>query len=65
VHLLAVLRGARGGDVGRWPSRGATLRAMLRPERGTRWYHARLGELPVLFRDTWNTVADQVFRRRG
>jgi hypothetical protein len=64
VHLLAVMRGARGADAGRWPSRTATVRAMLRPERGTRWYHARRGELPVLLRDTWGTVASQV-RRRG
>jgi hypothetical protein len=63
VHLLAVLRGGRGADAGRWPSRTATLRAMLRPERGTRWYHARRGELPVLLRDTWGTVASQVRRR--
>jgi biotin carboxylase len=63
VHLLAVLRGARGADVGRWPSRGSTIAAMLKPERGTRWYHARPGELRVLARDTWNTVAGQV--RKG
>lgn len=64
VHLLAVLRGARGADAGRWPSRGATLAAMLRPERGTRWYHARRGESGVLARDTWQTVAAQL-RGRG
>jgi len=61
VHLLAVLRGARGTDAGRWPSRTATLGAMLRPSRGTRWYHAR--EFPVLLRDTWGTVASQLRRR--
>lgn len=63
VHLLAVLRGGRGADAGRWPSRAATVRAMLRPERGTRWYHARRGEFPVLWRDTWDTVVEQVRRR--
>jgi hypothetical protein len=62
VHLLAVLRGARGADVGRWPTRRATIAAMLRPERGTRWYHAKRGELPVLLRDTWQTIAGQVRR---
>lgn len=61
VHLLAVLRGARGTDSGRWPARGATLRAMLSVERGTRWYHS--AELSVFARDTWRTVIDQV--RRG
>jgi hypothetical protein len=61
VHLLAVLRGARGGDVGRWPSRTATLGAMLRPSRGTRWYHSH--EFRVLVRDTWDTVGSQVRRR--
>lgn len=61
VHLLAVLRGARGADAGRWPGRGATLRAMLRRERGTRWYHA--AERGVFLRDTWRTVADQLRRR--
>ncbi|MEU5940877.1 hypothetical protein ABZ807_17170 [Micromonospora sp. NPDC047548] len=63
VHLLAVLRGARGADAGRWPSRGATLRDMLRPARDTRWYHARRGESVVLARDTWATVTAQVRRR--
>ncbi|PRY32047.1 hypothetical protein CLV70_102258 [Pseudosporangium ferrugineum] len=64
VHLLAVLRGARGADAGRWPGRAATLAAMLRPRRGTRWYHARRGETAVLARDTWQTVSAQL-RRRG
>jgi hypothetical protein len=63
VHLLAVLRGPRGADKGRWPTRRATIGAMLRPERGTRWYHARRGEMRVLVRDTWTTVMGQV--RRG
>ncbi|GIH10156.1 hypothetical protein Rhe02_82230 [Rhizocola hellebori] len=64
VHLLAVLRGARGGDVGRWPSRGATIAAMLRPGRKTRWYHWRRGEFRVFARDAWATVAEQLGRRR-
>jgi hypothetical protein len=61
VHLLAVLRGARGTDTGRWPSRGATLRAMFSRERGTRWYHSE--EWGVYVRDTWRTVAEQMGRR--
>ncbi|GAA4434545.1 hypothetical protein [Phytohabitans houttuyneae] len=61
VHLLAVMRGAKGADAGRWPSRGATLKAMLRRERGNRWYHA--DERGVFLRDTWHTVADQLRRR--
>jgi hypothetical protein len=64
VHLLAVLRGARGGDVGRWPSRGSTLAAMLRPSHKTRWYHWRRGEFRVFARDAWGTVAEQLGRRR-
>jgi hypothetical protein len=64
VHLMAVMRGGRGTDAGRWPARGATLAAMLRPRRDTRWYHARRGEAAVLARDTWQTVASQL-RRRG
>jgi hypothetical protein len=63
VHLLAVLRGPRGTDKGRWPTRRSTVVAMLRPERGTKWYHARRGELRVLLRDTWQTVSGQV--RKG
>ncbi|MFI5896543.1 hypothetical protein ACIA5D_41230 [Actinoplanes sp. NPDC051513] len=63
VHLLAVMRGARGADAGRWPSRGATLAAMLRPAGRTRWYNARRGESAVLARDTWQTVAGQLRRR--
>ncbi len=64
VHLLAVLRGARGADVGRWPSRGATLRAVLRPGRRNRWYNWRRGEASVFLRDAWATVAEQLGRRR-
>jgi biotin carboxylase len=64
VHLLAVLRGARDADAGRWPARRATVAAMLRPGGRTRWYNARRGELSVLTRDTWQTVAGQVRRRR-
>jgi predicted ATP-grasp superfamily ATP-dependent carboligase len=63
VHLLAVLRGPRGNDKGRWPTRRSTVVAMLRPERGTRWYHWRRGEFRVLLRDTWTTVMGQV--RKG
>jgi hypothetical protein len=63
VHLAAVLRGARGADRGRWPSRGATLAAMLKPRRGTRWYNLRRGEGRVFLRDTWDTVAAQLGRR--
>jgi hypothetical protein len=63
VHLLAVMRGARGADAGRWPSRGSTLAAMLRPAGRTRWYNARRGESAVLAKDTWQTVAGQLRRR--
>jgi hypothetical protein len=63
VHLLAVLRGARGTDKGHWPRRGATIRAMLRREPGTYWYNTRRGEMRVFIRDTWQTVAAQVSGR--
>ena len=72
VHLLAVMRGARGADKGRWPTRRATLLAMLRPERGTRWCHARRGELRVSARhvgrpspDRSETTHEQDRPRRG
>ncbi len=64
VHLLAVLRGGRGADAGRWPSRGATVAALLRARQGTTWYNNRRGDRRVFLRDTWDTVADQVWRRR-
>ncbi len=60
VHMLAVLRGGRGADRGRWPGRWSTVRAMLTHEAGTRWYNTRRGELRVFLRDTWQTVAAQV-----
>ena len=51
---LTVLNNADSGS--------GSLRAMLAPERGTRWYHAR--EPRVLARDTWNTVYDQVRKKK-
>jgi hypothetical protein len=63
VHLLAVMRGARGSDRGRWPSRRETVAALLRREPNTVWYNARKGERKVFVRDAWRTVSQQLFHR--
>ena len=59
VHMLAVLRGAKGADAGRWPSRTSTLAAM-RPRRSDRWYNWRRGEARVFVRDSWTTLIGQI-----
>ena len=56
VHLGMVL--ARGGA-----PRIATVRDVLVPHRGERWYNWRSGEPAVFAADTWATVAGQ-FRGR-
>ncbi|MEX0746109.1 MAG: hypothetical protein WD118_10955 [Phycisphaeraceae bacterium] len=60
VHLLAVLRGPRSTALTQWPSRWATLRALLRVRRTDAWYNSRPGERRVLFADAWQTVYSQV-----
>jgi len=64
VHLLFVFRGP-GSHAGAWPGRGETLRAVLRPGRRISWYNLSPGMRGVFVNDTWRTVVDQTFRRRG
>jgi hypothetical protein len=71
VHMLFVLRGP-GAHVGAWPSRRATLRALLGGERGggrrsgrrTGWYNLEPGMRGVFVEDTWRTLAAQTWGRR-
>ena len=57
VHLGMVL--ARGGA-----PRIATVRDVLIPHRGERWYNWRPGEPAVFAADTWATVAGQLRGRK-
>jgi hypothetical protein len=57
VHLGMVL--ARGGA-----PRARTVREVLTPHRGDRWYNWRPGEPAVFAADTWSTVRSQL-RRPG
>ncbi len=58
VHLGMVL--ARGGA-----PRIATVRDVLIPHRGERWYNWRPGEPAVFAADTWNTVRGQLRSRKS
>jgi hypothetical protein len=62
VHLLFALRGP-GSYVGAWPSRGGTLRALVKGGRHASWYNLAPAMHGVFLDDTWRTVFDQVFRR--
>ncbi len=64
VHLLFVLRGP-ASHVGAWPGRGETLRALLGSECRTSWYNLAPGMRGVFVEDTWQTVANQIFRKRS
>jgi biotin carboxylase len=55
VHLGMVL--ARGGA-----PRARTVREVLTPHRGDRWYNWRPGEPAVFVADTWSTVCGQLHR---
>jgi hypothetical protein len=57
VHLGTVL--ARGGA-----PRFATVRDVLIPHRGERWYNWRSGEPAVFAADTWATMASQLRARK-
>jgi hypothetical protein len=57
VHLGMVL--ARGGA-----PRFATVRDVLIPHRGERWYNWRSGESAVFAADTWATMASQLRARK-
>lgn len=62
VHLLFVLRGARG-RADNWPRRWKTVVDLLRVSRRQRWYNWRRDEPAVFFDDAVQTVAKQVGRR--
>lgn len=64
MHMLFVLRGP-GTHVGQWPSRRATLRAMLASGSSTAWYNLERGTRTLFLEDTWRTVAAQTWGRRG
>jgi hypothetical protein len=63
MHMLFVLRGP-GTHVGQWPSRRATLRAMLASGDSTAWYNLQPGTRTLFLEDTWRTVAAQTWGRR-
>jgi len=69
VHLLFVLRGP-GSYTGPWPSRRATLRALLGSGRRmhgarwrTHWYNLEPGTRRLFLEDTWRTVAAQTWAK--
>ncbi len=69
VHLLFVLRGP-GSYTGPWPSRRATLRALLGSGRRTRgagwrtcWYNLEPGTGRLFVEDIWRTVAAQTWAK--
>jgi len=62
IHLLFVLRGPRSYPAD-WPSRRATLKAMLRSEDDTAWYNLTPGTRGLFAYDTWRTVVDQTWGR--
>jgi hypothetical protein len=63
VHLLFVLRGP-GAHPGAWPSRRATLRALLGGGRGG-WYNLEAGTGRLFLEDAWRTVAAQTWQKRS
>lgn len=60
VHLLIVMRGSRSKALVEWPSRGRTLRQVLRVGRRDRWYNLRRGAFGLFLSDTFRTVGTQV-----
>ncbi|MGZ6603756.1 MAG: hypothetical protein ACXVFO_13045 [Solirubrobacteraceae bacterium] len=62
IHLSFILRGPRPGQE-RWPSRRATVRALLRQPRGTTWYNLAPGQRRLFLYDAWRTVADQTWAK--
>jgi hypothetical protein len=62
VHLLFVLRGP-GSHPGAWPSRRATLRALLSGGRGGAWYNLGPGMRELFVDDTVRTVAAQTWAK--
>ncbi len=62
IHLSFILRGPRSRQE-RWPSRRATVRALLRQPRGTTWYNLAPGRRRLFLYDAWRTVADQTWAK--
>jgi hypothetical protein len=62
IHLSFILRGPRSRRE-RWPSRRATVRALLRQPRGTTWYNLAPGQRRLFLYDAWRTVADQTWAK--
>ncbi len=69
VHLLFVLRGP-GSYTGPWPSRRATVRALLGfgrrahgAGRRTGWYNLERGTWRLFLEDAWRTVAAQTWAK--
>jgi predicted ATP-grasp superfamily ATP-dependent carboligase len=58
VHVLFVLRGRTGPGPQEVPSRGRTLRAVLRVRRSDRWYNWRSSEPGLFLDDAMATVRD-------
>ena len=62
VHLLMVFRGPRSAALTEWPSRAATIKAVLRLDRTQHWYNYRQGDRAVFVDDTVRTVLEFVRR---
>jgi hypothetical protein len=65
THLLAVLRGPRSRALTDWPSRGRTVREVLRVRRGDRLYNWRRDRPRLWLDDTLHTVLEPVAARLG
>jgi hypothetical protein len=63
VHLLMVMRGPKSAALTQWPSRGETLRQVLRVRRSDRWYNWRRGEAGLFVEDTIRTVQANLPKR--
>jgi hypothetical protein len=64
VHLLFVLRGP-GSHPEAWPTRRATVRALLSKGHGDAWYNLGPGMRQLFLDDTLRTVAAQTWARKG
>lgn len=62
IHLSFILRGPRS-NAEHWPSRRATVRALLRQPPETTWYNLAPGRRRLFLYDAWRTVADQTWAK--
>ncbi len=58
LHLAFVMRGPKGAPAQPWPTRGQTMRALLRRTPNTAWYNWSPSNKRVFFADTLFTVRD-------